>query len=68
MREEGETHGVRLGVAGLEAVVELAEKFVEQVALGLLVPVAGGAMGVEVAAGSGGSTQRSQWPDRADSG
>lgn len=38
---------------GLEAVVELAEKFVEQVALGLVVPVPGGVARVEVSAGAG---------------
>ena len=32
-----------VGLAGLQAVVELAEEFVEQVSLGLAVPVSGGA-------------------------
>ncbi|MDR3660344.1 MAG: hypothetical protein P4L86_08080 [Mycobacterium sp.] len=41
-----------LGLAGLQAVVELAEELVERVSLGLVVPVAGGAAGVEVAAGT----------------
>jgi hypothetical protein len=40
-------------LAGLQAVVELAEEFVEQVSLGLVVPVSGGAAGIEVAAGTG---------------
>ena len=53
-------------LAGLQAVVELAEELVEQVPLGLVVPVSGGAAGVEVAAGSRGGTQRGQRPDRAD--
>ena len=35
---------------GVQAVVKLAEEFVEQVPLGLVVPVPGGAAGVEVAA------------------
>lgn len=35
--------------AGLQAVVELAEELVEQVALGLVVPVAGCAAGIEEA-------------------
>lgn len=42
-----------VGLAGLQAVVQLAEEFVEQVSLGLAVPVSGGAAGIEVAAGSG---------------
>jgi hypothetical protein len=37
-------------LAGLQAVVKLAEEFVEQVSLGLVVPVSGGAAGVVVAA------------------
>ena len=37
----------------LEAVVELAEELVEQVPLGLVVPVSGGAAGIEVSAGPG---------------
>ena len=40
-------------LAGLQAVVELAEELVEQVSLGLVVPVSGGAAGVVVAAGAG---------------
>ena len=40
-------------LAGLQAVVQLAEEFVEQVSLGLAVPVSGSAAGIEVAAGSG---------------
>jgi hypothetical protein len=55
-------------LAGLQAVVELAEELVEQVALGLLVPVAGGAAGVAVAAGAGRGSQRRECPDRADGG
>ena len=46
-------------LAGLQAVVELAEEFVEQVSLGLVVPVSGGAAGIEVAAGTGRGAQRS---------
>ena len=42
-----------VGLAGLQAVVQLAEELVEQVSLGLAVPVSGGAAGIEVAAGSG---------------
>jgi hypothetical protein len=53
---------------GLEAVVELAEELVEQVSLGLVVPVAFGAAGVEVAACAGRGPQRRQCPDRADRG
>src|SRR5437763_6060980 len=52
----------------LEAVVKLAEELVEQVSLGLVVPVSGGAAGIEVAAGAGRGAQRSQRPDVADSG
>jgi hypothetical protein len=55
-------------LAGLQAVVELAEKFVEQVPLGLVVPVSGGAAGVVVTAGAWGGAQRSQGPDGADGG
>ena len=55
-------------LAGLQAVVKLAEEFVEQVSLGLVVPVSGGAAGVVVAAGSGRGAQRCQRPDGADSG
>ena len=53
-------------LAGLQAVVKLAEEFVEQVSLGLAVPVSGGAAGIEVAAGARRGAQRSQRPDRAD--
>ena len=53
-------------LAGLQAVVELVEELVEQVPLGLVVPVSGGAAGVEVAARAGGGAQRAQSPDRAD--
>ena len=55
-------------LAGLQAVVQLAEEFVEQVSLGLAVPVSGGAAGVEVAAGAGRGAQRRQRPHRADGG
>src|SRR5882757_11174545 len=54
-------------LAGVQAVVKLAEEFVEEVSLGLVVPVSGGAASVEVAAGSRGGTQRGQGPDGADS-
>ncbi len=53
-------------LAGVQAVVELAEEFVEQVWLGLAVPVAGGAAGVMVSAGVGRGTLRSQCPYWAD--
>ena len=55
-------------LAGLQAVVELAEELVEQVPLGLVVPVSGGAATVVVTAGTGRGPQRSQRPDRADRG
>ena len=55
-------------VAGLQAVVKLAKEFVEQVSLGLAVPVSGGAAGIEVAAGTRGAAQRCQRPDRPDRG
>ena len=47
-------------LAGLKAVVKLAEELVEQVSLGLVVPVSGGAAGVVVAAGARRGAQRSQ--------
>ena len=53
-------------LSGVQAVVKLAEEFVEQVSLGLVVPVSGGAAGVVVAAGSGRGAQRSQCPDWTD--
>jgi hypothetical protein len=53
-------------LAGLQAVVELAQKFVEQVSLGLAVPVSGGAAGVEMAEGAEGAAQGWQRPDRTD--
>lgn len=52
--------------SGLEAVVELAKELVEQVPLGLTVPVSGCAAGVEVSAGAGRGLQRRQRPDRDD--
>ena len=55
-------------LAGLQAVVELAEELVEQVPLGLVVPISGGAAGVVVATGARRRTQRSQRPDRPDGG
>src|SRR6201996_7158825 len=55
-------------LAGLQAVVELAEEFVEQVSLGLAVPVSGGAAGIEVVSGTGRGAQRGQRPDRSDRG
>ncbi|MDT5058264.1 MAG: hypothetical protein QOF66_6630 [Mycobacterium sp.] len=55
-------------LAGLQAVVELAEELVEQVSWGLVVPVSGGAAGVEVAARAGRGAQRCQGPDRPDRG
>jgi hypothetical protein len=55
-------------LAGLQAVVQLAEEFVEQVSLGLAVPVSGGAAGIEVAPGARRGAQRCQCPERADGG
>ena len=55
-------------VTGLQAVVKLAEEFVEQVPLGLAIPVSGGAAGIEVVAGAGGAAQRCQRPDRPHRG
>jgi hypothetical protein len=55
-------------LVGLEAVVELAEELDGQVSLGLVVPVSGGAAGIEVVAGAGRGAQRSQCPDGADGG
>ena len=55
-------------LAGLQAVVKLAEELVEQVSLGLVVPVSGGAAGAVVAARARRRAQRSQRPDRADGG
>jgi hypothetical protein len=55
-------------LVGLEAVVELAEELVGQVSLGLVVPLSGGAAGIEVVAGAGRGAQRSQCPDGADGG
>jgi hypothetical protein len=43
-------------LAGLQAVVELAEEFVEQVSLGLVVPVSCGASGVSDPPGPGSHT------------
>jgi hypothetical protein len=57
-----------VGLAGLQAVVQLAEEFVEQVSLGLVVPVSGGAAGIIVAAGAGRAAQGGQRPDRTDGG
>lgn len=54
--------------AGVKAVVKLAEELVEQVSLGLLMPVSGGAAGVVVSARARRGTKRSQGPDRADGG
>lgn len=48
--------------------VQLAEELVEQVSLGLAVPVSGCAAGIEVATGARGTAQRGQHPDRAGSG
>jgi len=55
-------------LAGLQAVVELAEKSVEQVPLGLAVPVSDGAATIVVPACVRGVAQRGQRPDRADRG
>jgi hypothetical protein len=57
-----------VGLAGVQAVVKLAEEFVEQVALGLAVPVFGRAAGIEVATGTGRAAQRGQCPNGADRG
>jgi len=51
-------------LAGLQAVVKLAEEFVEQVPLGLAVPVSGGAAGIEVAARPRRGAPRSSLPRR----
>jgi hypothetical protein len=53
-------------LAGLQAVVQLAEEFVEQVSLGLVVPVSSSAAGIEVSAGAGRGAQGGQRPDGAD--
>jgi hypothetical protein len=55
-----ETPDVLVEPTRLEAVVELADELVEQVSLGLVVPVSGGAAGIEVSAGAGRGAQRSQ--------
>lgn len=55
-------------LAGLQAVVKLAEEPIEQVSLGLAVPVSGGAAGVVVAAGTGRAAQGGHCPDGADRG
>ncbi len=52
-------------LAGVHAVVELAEEFVEQVPLGLMIPVCGSSACVEVTTGPRGSAQRCQGPDGA---
>jgi hypothetical protein len=57
-----------VGLAGVQAVVKLAEEFVEQVALGLAVPVFGRAAGIEVATGTGRAAQRGQCPNGAGRG
>ncbi len=44
-------------LAGVQAVVELAEELVEQVSLGLVVRVSDTPAGIEVAAGSRGGAQ-----------
>jgi len=54
-------------LAGMQAVVELTEELVEQVSLGLVVPVTGSAASIEVPTGSRGGAQRGQRPDRAHS-
>src|ERR1700752_5281226 len=51
--------------SGLQAVMELAEELVEQMALGLVVPVALGSACVEVAACAGRGAQRGERPDLA---
>ncbi len=55
-------------LAGLQAVVELAEEFVEQMSLGLVVPVSCGAAGVVVATGARRGAQRCQSPDGTHGG
>lgn len=54
--------------AGLEAVVELTEEFVERASLCMLVPVTRGAASVEVVSRSGRSPERPHGPDGADNG
>lgn len=51
--------------AGGKAVVELAEESVEQVSLGLVVPVSAGAASVEMSSGAGGRLQGAERPDRS---
>lgn len=63
MGEEVETPCVRRSAAGVQAVVELAKESVEQVPVGLVVPVSGGAAGIVVFAvrpGSGPTPARAQ--------
>ncbi len=55
-----------VGLAGLRAVVKLAEGSVEQVSLGLAVPVSGGAACIVVASGARGAVQGGQRPYRPD--
>jgi hypothetical protein len=53
-------------LARVQAVVELAEELVEQVSLGLVVPVSGDTAVNEASPGAGRGAQRSECPDRAD--
>ena len=57
-----------VALAGMQAVVKLAEEFVEQVPLGLVVPISGGAAGIVMPAGARGNAQGGQRPDWADGG
>lgn len=54
--------------AGLEAVVQLSEELVEQVSLGLVVPVSAVSAGLIVAVGSRGCFERRECPERAGGG
>jgi hypothetical protein len=65
--EEVETPCVRRK-AGVQPMVELADKSVEQVPLCLVVPVSGGPAGIAVSECTRGVAQRGQHPDRADRG
>lgn len=66
--EELGTQRVRRSVGRCAGSGGATEEFVEQVSLGLVVPVSGSAAGVVVAACPWRGAQRSQGPDRADGG
>lgn len=60
--------GFVIGDTGLQTVMQLAEELVEQVTLGLAVPVSAFSSSVVVAFGAGGDAQRRQCPDRSYGG